>query len=226
MSSKGDLLQTLRVHGREYGFELSDEQLDLFRIYMNELMIWNEKMNLTGLRTPERIMIELFLDSLIPARRISPEGCLLDVGSGAGFPGLPLKILYPRLEVHLLESREKRVSFLKQVVRILDLSGIDVILGRIETKTLRLPLDCYHLITARALARFSQSVRWCAPRLCRGGVLISYLGVTAGELVSESRPLLEEEGLVLQEVIPYSLPGKKDRRHAVILRRKEWNPED
>jgi 16S rRNA (guanine527-N7)-methyltransferase len=200
--------------------ELSDRQLELFGLYLDELMRWNEKMNLTGLKNPERIVIELFLDSLIPAPVIPREGSLLDAGSGAGFPGLPLKILYPGLEVHLLESREKRVSFLRQVVRVLGLTGIDVIRGRIEKDAPGSPPGCFRLVTARAFAPFPQTLRWCSPMLCGGGMLICYLGEQGPEILGQNRPLLEKEGLEVQQVLPYSLPGKKGKRHAVMLRKR------
>ena len=217
MKPAEDRLEPLRVHAREVGISLDDEQMERFGIYLRELMLWNEKFNLTGLRSPERIVTELFLDSLIPAPRIPAEGRLLDAGSGAGLPGLPLKILYPGLEVHLLEARAKRVSFLKEMVRLLGLRGIEVIRGRIE-KDLSAP-DGYPWITARALAQFPQTVRWCSPLLCEGGVLVCYLGERGVETFEENRIEVEHAGLDLQEVIPYSLPGKSGRRHAVFLKK-------
>jgi 16S rRNA (guanine527-N7)-methyltransferase len=213
-------LRSLRAHARGYGISLSDEQLERFRVYLRELMLWNEKFNLTGLRDPERIVTELFLDSLIPAPRISPEGRLLDAGSGAGFPGLPLKILYPGLQLHLLEARAKRVHFLKEMVRRLGLTGVEVIRGRIEKDLPTLPGDCYPWITARALAKFPQVIRWCSPLLCGGGILICYLGEHGVEALEEERLAVEAAGLELQEVIPYTLPEKSGRRNAVLLRKR------
>ena len=221
MRGEAKALAPLRVHARGYGISLSDEQLERFAIYLRALMLWNEKFNLTGLREPERVVTELFLDSLIPAPRISPEGRLLDAGSGAGLPGLPLKILYPGLQLHLLEARAKRVSFLKEMVRLLGLTGVEVIRGRIERDLSTLPADCYPWIAARALAKFPQVVRWCAPLLCGGGILVCYLGEHGVESLEEGRREVESTGLEPQEVIPYSLPGKTGRRNAVLLR-KVW----
>ncbi|RJR37258.1 MAG: 16S rRNA (guanine(527)-N(7))-methyltransferase RsmG [Desulfobacteraceae bacterium] len=219
MTGQGEALRSFELHARHCGIELSARQLELFGLYLKELMRWNEKMNLTGLRDPERIVIELFLDSLVPGSMIPHEGSLLDVGSGAGFPGLPLKILYPDLEVHLLESREKRVSFLRQVIRLMDLDGISVIQGRIERRSEILPLDCYRLATARAFGPFLEIIRWCAPALCDGGMLICYLGEHGPRILAESRTLLEEEKLGIKDALPYTLPGKRGKRHGVILRK-------
>ncbi len=203
MRPSDDALHLLEVHAREYG-----------------IVLWNEKTNLTGLRTPERILVELFLDSLIPAPHISAEGSLLDAGSGAGAPGLPLKILYPKLRVHLLESRAKRVSFLNEAVRLLGLTGIEVIRGRIERDASLLPLNCYPLITARALAPFSRTVSLCSALLCAEGLLICYLGEHVRDLIEESLPVLDKEAMEVQEIIPYSLPGRKGQRNVVMLRKK------
>lgn len=219
MKSADDRLEPLRVHALARGILLDDGQMERFGVYLHELMLWNERFNLTGLRSPERIVIELFLDSLIPAPRIPAEVRLLDCGSGAGLPGLPLKILYPGLQVHLLEARAKRVSFLREMVRLLGLSGVEVIRGRIEKDRSALHPDGYPWITARALAQLPRTVRWCAPLLCGGGVLVCYLGERGAQAVEENRKLLERAGLDLQEVIPYSLPGKEGRRHAVLLRK-------
>jgi 16S rRNA (guanine527-N7)-methyltransferase len=212
-------LHGLGVYARDYGMELSARQLELFELYLKELMLWNEKMNLTGLKNPGRIVIELFLDSLIPAPMIPREGSLLDAGSGAGFPGLPLKILYPELDVHLLESREKRVSFLRQVIRLMGLTGIDVIQGRIEKDVPVFPMDCYQSITARAFAPFPQTLRWCSPLLCVGGMMICYLGEHGPEMLAESGPLVQAEMLEVLHIVSYSLPEKRGKRHAVILRK-------
>jgi len=217
VTGQGEALHSFEVYARDYGMELSDRQLELFGLYLKELMRWNEKMNLTGLRDPGRIVVELFLDSIVPGAMIPHEGSLLDVGSGAGFPGLPLKILYPDLDVCLLESREKRVSFLRQVIRVMDLEGIGVIHGRIESGSKIFPLDCYRFTTARAFAPFPQTIRWCSPALCDGGMLICYLGEQGPQILAESRVLLEKEKLLIKDALSYRLPGKRGKRHAVIL---------
>lgn len=214
-----EALRVLETHARGYGINLTEQQLGLFQIYLIELIRWNEKMNLTGLKSPERMVIELFLDSLVPVAGIPGETTLLDAGSGAGFPGLPLKIVRPDLEVHLLESRAKRVSFLRQVVRLLGLTGIEVIQGRIEKDASAFPLGCYPVIAARAFAPFPQTLRWCSPLLCGAGMLVCYLGEHGPEEIASSRDVVKEESLAVEEVLPYSLPGKKGRRHAVILRK-------
>ena len=166
------------------------------------------------------MVFELFLDSLIPAPFLAEGGRMLDVGSGAGFPGVPLKIYKPHLVAHLLEANTKKVSFLKQVVRLLRLNEIAVIKGRIERGGDNLHSDGYHLITARAVARLGQTIAWCAPFLSPGGLLVSFLGGRAENALREDRQIMEEHRFVLYKVIPYLLPGKQSERKIIILKKK------
>jgi len=216
----GNEIRLLSEKAFSYGIELSEHQLILYQIYLDELWAWNQRMNLTGLSSRERIVFELFLDSLIPAPTLGGRGRLLDVGSGAGFPGVPLKIYRPNLVVHLLEANSKKVSFLKQVVRLLRLNDIEVIKGRIERDGDNLHSDGYHLITARALARLDQTIAWCAPFLSLGGLLVSFLGGRAEDELKENQQIMEEHRLVLYRVIPYLLPGKRSKRKTIILKKK------
>ena len=217
----GDELQTLFGEALDYGIELSEHQLDLFSLYLDELWEWNKRMNLTGLSTRDRIVIDLFLDSLIPAPFLPDNGRMLDVGSGAGFPGVPLKIHTPDLKIHLLEANSKKASFLKQVIRLLGLDQIEVINERIEKGGDRLYPSGYHLVTARALAELGQTLEWCAPFLIPGGLLVTFLGRYGDENLRNSRQIMEEQGIVLYKMIPYCLPGKKFRRNTVIFKKKE-----
>jgi 16S rRNA (guanine527-N7)-methyltransferase len=216
-----DPLQPLRDCAPRYGIELSEEQIRLLGMYLEELVQWNRRMNLTGLSSRERIVNELFLDSLIPAPFLPGEGRLLDVGSGAGFPGLPLGIYHPRLEVYLLEPRAKRVSFLRQVIRLLGLKGIEVLRGRAEGEEGGLALRGYSAVTARAVADFSQTLSWCGPLVRGDGVLVCYLGERAGELLEECGTVLDTQRLVLHRRIPYSLPGKSGERNVLLFRKDQ-----
>jgi 16S rRNA (guanine527-N7)-methyltransferase len=216
----GKEIQLLRSKALDYGIELSESHLNLFQIYLDELWDWNRRMNLTGLSTREKVAIELFLDSLIPAPFLLEKGRVLDVGSGAGFPGIPLKIIKPQLKVQLLEANSKKVSFLKQVIRLLNLKEIEVINGRIEKEESNLPPGHYHLITARALSRFGQTVAWCTPFLAPGGLLVGFLGRSADDELKESRQIMEEQQVILHKMIPYFLPGKKFKRNTVLLKKK------
>ncbi len=217
----GNEIRLLGSEAAKYGIELSERQLVLFQVYLNELWAWNQRTNLTGLSNRQRIVFELFLDSLIPAPFLAEAGRLLDVGSGAGFPGIPLKIFRPDLVVHLLESNAKKGSFLKQIIRLLKLTKTAVIRGRIEGAEDHLHPEGYHMIATRALARLGQAVAWCAPKLSSGGFFVSYLGRRAEDEIKEERQILEEHRLVLHKVVPYTLPGMPYERKAVIFEKKK-----
>ncbi len=214
-----DAFQAFKEKASSYGLKISNPQLNLFRIYLDELWDWNLRMNLTGLSSRKEMVVELFLDSLIPAPFIPAKGKMLDVGSGAGFPAIPLKIHIPNLKMTLIEANSKKVSFLRHVIRSLNLNEIEVINKRIEQDKGLLKDMEFPLITARALAGLGQMLSWCAPYLCQGGLLVSFLGPHAEEDLRENREVMEKQGIVLHEMIPYVLPTKKTKRNTVIFKR-------
>jgi len=163
------------------------------------------------------MVIELFLDSLLPSPLLPLEGSLLDVGSGAGIPGLPLKIHCPLRNTFLLEPNSKKVSFLRHVIRLIRLEGVYAIRSRVESleKGTR-----YDMVTARALAEFGKTVECCAPLLNHGGLLVLYLGARAEENLKESERFLEGHHLRVSKRISYALPGKRSQRHTVIFQKE------
>ena len=213
------MTQLLRKTAAGFDIELSDRQCHLFRIYLEELRHWNQRMNLTGPLTKEKMVIELFLDSLIPSPSIPATARMLDVGSGAGLPGLPLKIHASNRNIDLLEINSKKVSFLRHVVRLLGLTHVSVIEGRVERIQADLTRAGYQVVTARAVADLSQVIAWCAPLLSSGGLLVSFLGSRFENELNRSSPMMGEHGIVTHKVIPYKLPGKRARRHTVIFQK-------
>ena len=208
----------------DFGIDLSQRHLDLFGAYMDELLEWNCRINLTGLSERKRIIIELFLDSLIPTPFIPEKGRMLDVGSGAGFPGIVIKVCRPHLKTCLMEANSRKTSFLKQVVRLLKLSDVDVVNGRIESDKDKLHPDGYHFITARALAGPDRIITWCSPFLCSGGLLITFLGSGAVDELEKCGIALETNFLVVDRLIPYSLPGMRSGRTLALLRKVTSQP--
>jgi 16S rRNA (guanine527-N7)-methyltransferase len=176
-------------------------------------------MNLTGLSSRRRILRDLLLDSIIPSPYLPNAGRLLDVGAGAGFPAIPLKICKPGIEAHLIEAKAKRVSFLKQVIRLTGLGGIDVMEGRIEREGNLLCPEGYHVITARAVAGLPRVLSWCAPHLQRTGLIVNFQGSQFDKAVGESSEVLKEHRLFLYQSIPYTLPGKDSPRHLILFKR-------
>lgn len=205
---------------KSYGITLTQSQLSLFDAYLDELERWNKGINLTGLTSRKRMMNELLVDSLISAPYVPDHGFGLDLGSGAGFPAIPIKILHPDLFFQLIEAKRKKVIFLKHAIRVLKLDGIHVIHGRIEDLHQELHDPGYHIVTARAVAGFSQIMKLCAPHIRFGGILVGFFGPGRAWETEKNTLALERFGLALDRVIPYRLPGQRHRRNAAILRKK------
>jgi len=205
---------------RDIRIDLSALQVSLIGMYLDELCEWNMRMNLTGMTCRERIVRELLLDSLFPARFLPEEGRLLDVGSGAGFPAIPLKICKPKLTIHLIEASLKKVNFLKQVVRRANLSRVEVIRGRIEADGNLLNREGYNIITARAVAYMPKTLAWCAPYLMPGGLLVNFQGSEFEDALREGEDLLKRYRILLYRAVPYKLPGKDCERNLIIFKRK------
>jgi 16S rRNA (guanine527-N7)-methyltransferase len=213
-------LQILQDGAREFGVELSENQLALFGRFFEELCAWNRRMNLTGISETRAMIIRLLLEPLVALSYLPPYGTLLDVGSGAGTPGIPLKLARHSLEVHLLESRAKKVSFLKHVIRELGLSGIAASHGRAEKRPAQPGLlSHYDVVTARALAPLKKTVGLCYPYIREGGLLITYKGSRVNDEIQESAGSLEELHLSIDKVVPYNLPEIEGQRYLVIVRR-------
>lgn len=203
----------------DFNVILKEQHLHLFRAYLDELWAWNEHVNITGAATREEVLMNLFLDSLIPGPHLPETGNLLDVGSGGGFPGIPLKIYRSDLTIDLLEVKSKRVSFLKHIIRLLRLKEIRVVRGRIDGSDVVPQTHLYDVVTARALASPRQTVLWCAPFLQKGGMLVLFLGSDAEEGLASCKEALDQYSMAVEKTIPYLLPRKKARRNAVIIRK-------
>jgi 16S rRNA (guanine527-N7)-methyltransferase len=199
---------------------LSSSALETLRIFLDELTRWNAKINLTGLKSRERIINELLLDCFVPLPFLPQEARLLDVGAGAGFPGLVIKICIPSLRVSLLEPNGKKAAFLRQVARLCGLGQIQVIQSRAESKADELASEGYEVVTARALAGLEETLTLCAPWTMRGGLFVSFQGADAAARLEACRPLLDARGLVLAQNLGYAIPGKQGERHVLIFRRE------
>jgi len=200
---------------RPFGIALSGAQNEKLRLYITELWFWREKMNLVGVTSQDRLIRELLLDSLIPLPHIPKSGNLLDLGSGAGFPAIPLKICLPDVYFHLLEPKEKKAVFLRQVIRLLDLRRIEVITARIEERGKGLSSHGYGMVTARAAASLPQTLEWCGPYLRKKGLLISFQGKSWKAALKEGIEVMRKQNLTLTRELPYRLPGMRGER--VIL---------
>ena len=175
-----------------FGLDLSSAQLASLLTYLNLLLRWNRKINLTALRTPEECVTRLFGESLYLARWIELRGQLLDVGSGAGFPGLAIKICRPQLRVTLIESNHKKATFLREVVRSLALTKVDVFCGRAEDYA----RDRAAVVTLRAVERFDEILPVAASLVGAAGRLALLIGVAQCPRVASLTPDLQWNQLI------------------------------
>lgn len=171
----------------ELKIELSDLQLEQFYKYMKLLLEWNKIMNLTGITDPEEIITKHFIDSLTVANKIEKNNTIIDVGSGAGFPGIPIKIAFPETNILLLDSLNKRISFLSEVIEKLDLKNIKTIHGRAEDfgrdKNYREKFD---IATARAVAPLNVLIEYLMPFVKIGGKCLCMKGSNSNEEIKNS----------------------------------------
>ena len=212
--------QSLKGWAHDFDINLSGHQINLLGIYLDELWDWNKKINLTGLSSRQDIIRELMLDSLIPSAFLPDQGRLLDVGSGAGFPGIPLMICKPALSALFLEPNSKKTSFLKQVLRLTDLHQVSVYRERIEKSKDFLHPQGYHVITARALAPLPQVLKWCAPHLLPGGLIVNFQGDAYRKTLDDSSEVMRNHNLILEQTLPYTLPNKRSQRHILLLKKQ------
>lgn len=207
------------------GVELSASHLDRLQAFLDELSLWNRRMNLTGLQSRERIVVELIADSLVPVPHLPPAATLLDVGSGAGLPGIPIKIVRPDIRVDLLEPSAKRTAFLRQAVRLLALSGVRVLRGRIEEDEVPLRHEGYDVVTARAVAGLEHVVRMCAGHVAHKGLLVGFGGKSAAIELERARDSLAEAGLHLEDSVAYRPPGTPGERRTLLFRKAPTSEE-
>lgn len=163
------------------GVELTPSMSGLFMRYLSELKAWNRKINLTSLRDDRDIVIGHFLDSISAARFMPGSGRLLDIGSGAGFPGIPIKIVSPALEVTLLDSSHKKVTFMREVIRALGLAGAAAVWGRAEDEGNGIERRGFDRVITRAVGPIPDILRLSEPYLAPGGMIILMRGKRGGE---------------------------------------------
>jgi 16S rRNA (guanine527-N7)-methyltransferase len=205
---------------RKWGVHVHSDQAWKLDVFLDELELWNQKINLTGLSSRQKIVEELLVDSLLPTPFLPDEGNLLDVGSGAGFPAIPIKICKPGLRCQLIEPNAKKTHFLKQVIRLARLENIEVIQGRMEEQEGALFPAGYDVITSRAFVPLPRFLILCAPRLSPGGRMVAFLGGRSGSAIQESTEIIQRHRLFPFKRISYLLPGKGVKREILILKKQ------
>lgn len=210
-----------------FGVTLTDKQIEQFEKYYELLVEWNKVMNLTGITEFDEVMQKHFVDSMAAAKYAEMEkvNSLIDVGTGAGFPGIPLKIVYPHIQVTLLDSLNKRIKFLEEVVDNLGLTGIETVHGRAEDAAKKAEYrEQFDLSVSRAVANLASLTEYCLPFVKVGGKFVSYKSVSVDEEITQSKKAVYVLGGEIGKVEKFNLPESDMERALVIVEKKRSTP--
>ena len=204
----------------EYGISLNDTQMEQYNRYFELLVEWNEKINLTAITEPKEVAIKHMIDSITAYdEKLFKDGTtVIDVGTGAGFPGLPLKIFCPEIKLTLMDSLNKRIKFLQTVVEELGLKDVECVHARAEegarNKKYR---ESFDIVVSRAVARLPILCEYCLPFVKKGGHFIALKGMQYHDEAEEAAKAIKVMGGSKTEIRPVKLPELDDKRAVITI---------
>ncbi|WP_144696559.1 16S rRNA (guanine(527)-N(7))-methyltransferase RsmG [Fictibacillus phosphorivorans] len=219
-----DLFQTSL---KEKGVELSEKQLSQFETYYNLLVEWNEKMNLTAITEKEEVYLKHFYDSVTAGFYFdfNQDITVCDVGAGAGFPAIPLKIAFPEIKLTVVDSLNKRIGFLQHVVDELGLQEVSLYHDRAETFAHRPEFrQTFDLVTARAVARLSVLSELCLPLVKIGGHFLGMKGANLPEEVRDGEKAVKLLGGKIKDIHSFVLPIEESERNIIVIDKVKETP--
>ncbi|GFE59458.1 16S rRNA (guanine(527)-N(7))-methyltransferase RsmG [Geobacter sp. AOG2] len=206
--------RALEQGAKEMGLEISEENILAFELFADQLKKWNRKINLTAIISDEEIAVKHILDALVFAGCVRDGEKVLDMGSGAGVPAIPLKIVKPSVPVTSVDAVGKKILFQRHVARLLKFVGFEAIHARVE-ELCRTHGHGFDLITSRAFSRLEQFVGFAAPLLAEGGRLVAMKGPGAADEIQADEERLAALGFEIVSVTPYRLPFNKGERNLI-----------
>ena len=220
---KEEFSEKIKEYANEIGVLLNEKQIHQFYTYMQLLLEWNEKINLTAITKPEEIILKHFIDSMTIAKHIKENAKLIDVGTG--FPGIPLKIIREDIEITLLDSLNKRINFLNEVIHQLELTKIETIHSRVEelgkNKKYR---ESFDYATSRAVANLATLSEYLLPLVNLNGFCISMKGSDVEAEMEQSKNAISILGGKIEKVDSFQLPKSDINRTVIMIRKVKYTP--
>lgn len=216
-------IDILREELRKYNINLNSEKEDKFQVYLNMLIEWNKKMNLTAIKEPQEIVIKHFLDSaiLIDAVDFKEKDKIIDIGTGAGFPGVPLKIMMDYIDLTLLDSLNKRLIFLKELNKKLNIDAKLIHIRAEEGARKAEYREKFDKAVSRAVSSLNILSEYCLPYVKVGGKFLAMKGPNAQKEVEKAYKAIEELGGRIKEIKNYTLYGNNTRNIVIIEKIKK-----
>jgi len=221
-------LEVLWAGASELGIELSDDQLDLLDRFASFLIETNRTLNLTRITDPELIVTDHYLDSLtcLSAVKLAPGSSIIDIGTGAGFPGIPIKIARPDLKLALLDSSLKKLKFIQQAVEMLGMEDVEIIHARAEDAAHNSDYrERYDVAFARALSDMKILAELCLPLVKIGGILVAQKSSAADEEIAAAKPIIGQLGGHVRKIAQIGIPATDIVRQLVVVEKTKNTPE-
>lgn len=214
---------------KEFQIDISKEQINQFIRYYEILVEWNSFMNLTAITDFDEVIKKHFVDSVSLVKAVpdirEKEYTLIDIGTGAGFPGIPLKIIFPHLKILLLDSLNKRISFLNEVIGKLELSEIDAVHGRAEDYAKKKEFrESFDICVSRAVANLSTLSEYCIPFVKQNGFFVSYKSEKISEELDSANRAIKILGGSYERQVEFYLPDSDIYRNLLVIKKEKTTP--